>query len=92
MKKDEMEKALGKKGKGGGGKGKSILNGRALFTYNPDLFKDDDAGAEAELAKVSGAKDEEEKEADGQIKENTQIDESLFQGEDAGADEDVDFD
>jgi len=78
MKKDEMEKALGKKGKGGGGKGKSILNGRALFTYNPDLFKDDDAGAEAELAKVSGAKDEEEKEADGQIKENTQIDESLF--------------
>lgn len=42
-----MDKALGKKGKGGGGKN-SILNGRALFQYNPDLFKDgDDDGSAA---------------------------------------------
>lgn len=98
MKASEMEKALGKKGKGGGGKN-SILNGRALFQYNPDLFKDDNEGS-TEQSKASEdnapklAKDEEEKEADddGQIKEKTQIDESLFQGEGAGDDEDVDFD
>ena len=70
---------MGKKGKGGGGKN-SILNGRALFSYNPDLFKDGD-DAEGESADTSGApaKDEEEKQADdGQIKEKTEVDESLF--------------
>jgi len=38
MKKEEELAAKGKRG-GGGGKGKySILNGRALFLYNKDLF------------------------------------------------------
>ena len=39
-------------------------------------------------------KPEEEKQADddGQIKEKTEVDESLFQGENADEDEDVDFD
>ena len=36
---------MGKKKGGGGGNAKnSILNGRALFQYNPDLFKDGDGG------------------------------------------------
>ena len=37
MKKAELEKAMGKKKQGGKN---SILNGRALFQFNPDLFKD----------------------------------------------------
>lgn len=93
LKQQEMDKALGKKGKGGGGKN-SILNGRALFQYNPDLFKDGDDDGSAAQSKASAqapAKAEEEKQADdGQIKEKAEIDESLFQGEDA--EEDVDFD
>ena len=63
------------------------MNGRALFTYNPDLFKegDDADGESADTSKP--AKEEEEKQADdGQIKEKTEVDESLFQGEDAGDD------
>jgi hypothetical protein len=40
-----MEKALGKKGKSGGAGKNSILNGRALFTFNPELFKDNDDGS-----------------------------------------------
>jgi hypothetical protein len=39
MKEAEEKAAAGKKA----GKGKnSIMNGRALFQYNPDLFKDDE--------------------------------------------------
>ena len=39
-----------KKGGGAGGGGKnSILNGRALFTYNPDLFKDNEDDSDDEL-------------------------------------------
>lgn len=53
---------MGKKGKkGGGGGGKnSIMNGRALFSYNPDLFVDD----EGQNDEPTNAKDEEEKQAD----------------------------
>lgn len=82
---------MGGKKKGGGGGGKnSIMNGRALFTFNPDLFKDNDM----EVAKPTTAKDEEEKQAedDGQIEEKAEVDESLFQGDNADEDEDVDFD
>lgn len=52
---------MGKKGKGGAKGGKnSIMNGRALFQYNPELFKDGE-GAEDE---PTTAKDEESKQAD----------------------------
>ena len=52
---------MGKK-KGAGAKGgkNSVMNGRALFQYNPDLFKDEDNEGEAEGP--TQAKDEEEKE------------------------------
>ena len=40
MRQAELEKATkGKGGRGAGGAKNSIMNGRALFTYNPDLFK-----------------------------------------------------
>lgn len=93
MKKAELEKAMGKKKQGGKN---SILNGRALFQFNPDLFKDGDETVDSSAAGDTKApilaKDEEEKQADddGQIKEQAEVDESLFQGQDA--EEDVDFD
>ena len=53
-------------------KGKnSVKNGRALFTYNPDLFKDKD---EEGLEKIPEKKGEEQKEEE-------KIDESLFANE-----------
>jgi len=72
MKNAEVEK---KTKKSTGGKN-SIMNGRALFTYNPDLFVDDDnAAAEADMEQIEEAK----------------VDNELFAAED-GADEEVDFD
>ena len=72
MKNAEVEK---KSKKSTGGKN-SIMNGRALFTYNPDLFVDDDNAAA---------------EADMEQNEEAKVDNELCAGED-GADEEVDFD
>ena len=69
------------------------MSGKALFTYDPTLFQDDedavddnayeeDSGDEATQA--SGKQQVEEK------KEERKVDEALFQ--DDGADEDIDFD
>ena len=68
---EEIEKAMGKKGKksGGGGGKNSIMNGRALFTYNPDLFKDDDGDGDDG---PTNAKNEEEKQADDDGEEDGQ--------------------
>ena len=52
------------------------MNGRALFTYNPDLFKDEEMG------------NEETKET----KEEAKVDENLFAAEADANDEEVDFD
>lgn len=55
------------------------MNGRALFTYNPDLFVDDEnAAADGDL--------EETKE------EEAKVDTELFAGEVVDEDEEVDFD
>lgn len=78
VKKAEEDKALKKaatKGKN------SIMNGRALFTYNPELFQDDENAAGA--AELEVVEDEEEKE---------QVDEALFAQEQVNEDEEVDFD
>ena len=57
MKQHEENKARGKAGLGGTKGKRSILNGRALFTYNPDLFVDaENAGTAADY--------EEEREGD----------------------------
>ena len=82
---------MGKKKCGGGGGKNSIMNGRALFQYNPDLFKDDEV-EEAPTTK----KEEEEKTGDDQIQEKpeeeAQVDADLFQDEAGDADQDIDFD
>ena len=74
MKADELKAAQGRAIKKNS---KGVMNGRALFTYNPDLFKDDEAAQPAE-------KQIEEK------KEEAAVDEQLFAAEEV--DEDVDFD
>lgn len=73
-------------------KGKnSIMNGRALFTYNPNLFQDDDNAIDAdnyeeqpEMA-VGNSKPEEKK-------EETVVDSSLFTADQAVDEEEPDFD
>ena len=49
MRENETNKAIGRATKKAH---KGVMNGRALFTFNPDLFKDADAVAEVEEAKV----------------------------------------
>lgn len=48
---------MGKKNKAAKGGKNSVMNGRALFSYNPNLFKDDEGEDEG----PTKAKDEEEK-------------------------------
>lgn len=71
---DKAAKKLASKGKN------SIMNGRALFQFNPDLFVDNDDEATNEIL-VKNENQEEEK-----------VDESLFAGEVVDEDEEVDFD
>lgn len=101
MREEELKKvSKGRKAAtaGGGGAKNSIMNGRALFQYNPDLFRDADGAADAnayEEQDANGGMDkiEEEKvaeDADQITEKQAAVDQALFQGE--GADEDVDFD
>jgi len=57
------------------------MNGRALFTYNPDLFVDDE-----------NAVVESEMEQDAECKEEAKVDTDLFGAEQVDEDEEVDFD
>ena len=75
--KEQEEKVA--KGKLAHSKAKNVMNGRALFTFNPELFKDADGAGNA-------ADYEEEKQP-----EEPKADEALFAGEQVD-DEDVDFD
>jgi|DEB0MinimDraft_12_1074336.scaffolds.fasta_scaffold58615_1 hypothetical protein len=60
-------------------KGKnSIMNGRALFSYQPDLFKDDENAVDEKLVKADV--------------EESKVDDQLFAGEAVDEDEEVDFD
>ena len=68
---DKAAKKAAAKGKN------SIMNGRALFAYNPDLFNNDDAEEEAAAA-IN--------------KEASKVDETLFANEEVDEDEEVDFD
>ena len=55
------------------------MNGRALFTYNPDLFVDDEnAAADGDLEEIK--------------EEEAKVDTELFAGEVVDEDEEVDFD
>ena len=68
---DKAAKKAAAKGKN------SIMNGRALFQYNPDLFKEE--AIESTEANIKGPEEE-------------KVDESLFANEQVDEDEEVDFD
>ena len=76
-KKVEAEQKKGQKG----GKAFGFMSGKALFTYDPTLFQDDE-GAVDEAMYDEGCDETEES--------KNNVDEALFAGE--GADADVDFD
>ncbi len=70
QKKKDLEQKMKEESKKTGGKGTNILSGKALFTYDPSLFKDDENAADdqvyeerndEELEKI----EEEKKEEDG---------------------------
>ena len=69
---------------------KSIMSGKALFTYDPTLFKDDDDAVDEDLYEEDQG--EEETKAEGsEKKEEVKIDTDLFAAAE-GQDEEVDFD
>lgn len=69
---DKVKQKMASKGKN------SIMNGRALFQYNPDLFKDDENAADANTYEETA--------------EESKVDEGLFAAEEVNEDEEVDFD
>lgn len=74
-----MKAAEDAKAKGKAAKGKnSIMSGRALFTYNPDLFKDDENAADGNAYEENA--------------EESKVDSNLFAAEEVNEDEEVDFD
>ena len=90
----EQEAAAKSKGKGLG-KQHMGLSGRALFSYNPDLFQDDEqAAANDDYEEIK--EQEEEFKASETVPEKEEepaaVDEALFAAEATGADEEVDFD
>jgi hypothetical protein len=67
-----------------------FMSGRALFSYNPDLFND---GEDAEEEKTDATLAEVPENSLEESKENeVAVDQDLFKGEEAAADEEVDFD
>ena len=85
MKENEKKAIIDKNAK----KGKnSIMNGRALFNYNPDAFKDDENAADIEFEEEK----EESKTNDDNNKADAAVDKDLFANEEVNEDEEVDFD
>lgn len=64
----------------------AFMSGKALFSYNPDLFADDENAADD----IDFEDDEMEEKVGGAAAEEVKVDEDLYK--DAGADEEVDFD
>lgn len=94
--KDEIKKT--------GGKGTNVLSGRALFTYDPTMFKDDDDAADEKAYEERNNEETKEEESkdiydgnhvDGNgVDGNGGVDTDLFKYEDGEAnnDEEPDFD
>lgn len=86
------------KGQKGGAKNFGFMSGKALFTYDPTLFQDDDGAVDDDKYEERSSDSEKaEIETKEQIEESKveepEVDESLFaQGDAAAEDEDVDFD
>lgn len=94
---DAMKKAADDKAKiKAAAKGKnSIMNGRALFTYNPELFKDDENAIEEKLVKAEvefGDNPNYEQDEEEKVGDEEAVDNDLFAGEEVNEDEEVDFD
>lgn len=96
----KAEEAKATKNKGGKGK-QSVMNGRALFTYNPDMFKDDENAVEEIVFEEDGDNQQEEskiQDGGGRLvkeeakEESAAVDENLFAAEADNVEEDVDFD
>ena len=72
------------------------MSGRALFQYNPELFKDDENAADDKAYEEIKESVEEECKASETVPEKEEepaaVDEALFAAEATGADEEVDFD
>jgi len=68
-----MKEESKKSGKSGAGTG--ILSGRALFKYDPTLFQDDEAAADAQIyeEREEDEQDQEEKKEDGVIEESDNL-------------------
>lgn len=89
----EEEAKLASKGKGGtgGAKRNNIMSGRALFAYNPDLFKDDDNAGAADDYTEEESKEGEKKDTKN-YESKVAVDAELFAAEDGQVEEEVDFD
>lgn len=88
----EAEAAQAAKGKGKS-KALQVLNGRALFNFNKDLFQDDENAAAADAYEEVEGEEEEVKKADEKdVPEESKVDEALFAAEAGDLEEDVDFD
>lgn len=85
--------------------GAGFMSGKALFTYDPSLFQDDDGAVDEDkyeersddemtINTTQNQQVEESKsqDGDGSDKNEPEVDEELFNQEDGAADEDVDFD
>lgn len=86
------------KGQKGGAKNFGFMSGKALFTYDPTLFQDDDGAVDEDKYDEREEDDDENEEASEQTKieveesKEPEVDEALF-AEGAGEDEeDIDFD
>ncbi len=95
---ERMQQEMLKAATKGGSKtfGAGVMSGRALFTYDPTMFQDDDGAAGED--NYDEASDNEQTINTVQQQEETkdgkepEVDEDLFNQEDDAAEEDVDFD
>lgn len=94
-KQKQLEEKMKEESKKIGGKATHILSGKALFSYNPDLFQDDEAAADEktyeerndiEEAKAEDEYEEEKKE-ESKEEQKVGVDKDLFQQEEINENE-----
>ena len=59
-KQKELEDRMREEAKKASGKGSSILSGRALFKFDPNLFQDDEAAADGDIYEERNESEEED--------------------------------
>lgn len=68
-KQKELEEKVKEEAKKAGSKGTNIMSGRALFKYDPTLFKDDEEAAGEDVYEERIEEEEEKKEEDEERKD-----------------------